>query len=62
VLVYETAPLSEDLTVAGQIDVTLDVATTGTDGDWVVKLIDVNTVAIDRPLHEHPRRGLVRCG
>ena len=41
VLVYETAPLTDDLTIAGPIDVTLNVATTGTDGDWVVKVIDV---------------------
>jgi putative CocE/NonD family hydrolase len=41
VLVYETPPLTADLTIAGPIDVTLTVATTGTDGDWVVKLIDV---------------------
>jgi len=41
VLVYETPPLTENLTIAGPIDVTLNVATTGTDGDWVVKLIDV---------------------
>jgi putative CocE/NonD family hydrolase len=41
VLVYETPPLTEDLTIAGSIDVTLNVATTGTDGDWVVKVIDV---------------------
>jgi putative CocE/NonD family hydrolase len=41
VLVYETAPLTENLTIAGPIDVSLNVATTGTDGDWVVKLIDV---------------------
>lgn len=41
VLVYETEPLTEDLTIAGPIDVSLNVATTNTDGDWVVKLIDV---------------------
>jgi len=41
VLVYQTEPLTEDLTVAGPIEVTMQVATTGTDGDWVVKLIDV---------------------
>ncbi len=41
VLVYETPPLAENLTIAGPIDVNLTVATTGTDGDWVVKLIDV---------------------
>jgi hypothetical protein len=41
VLVYQTEPLAEDLTIAGPIDVTLHVATDGTDGDWVVKVIDV---------------------
>ena len=34
-------PLEEDLTVAGPIEVELYVSTTGTDADWVVKLIDV---------------------
>ena len=41
VLVYETEPLADTLTVAGPIDVTLNVATGGTDGDFVVKVIDV---------------------
>jgi putative CocE/NonD family hydrolase len=41
VLVYETEPLAEDLTIAGPLDVTLHVATDQTDGDWVVKVIDV---------------------
>ena len=41
VLVYETEPLEEDLTLAGPVKVTLHVSTTGTDSDWVVKLIDV---------------------
>lgn len=41
VLVYETEPLSEDLTFAGPLQATLHVSTTGTDADWVVKLIDV---------------------
>ncbi len=41
VLVYETEPLADDLTIAGPIDVTLNVATGGTDGDFVVKVIDV---------------------
>ncbi|HEX6911403.1 MAG TPA: CocE/NonD family hydrolase [Longimicrobium sp.] len=42
VLVYQTPPLEEDVTVAGPIGVTLHVGTTGTDGDWIVKLIDVH--------------------
>jgi uncharacterized protein len=41
VLVYETPVLEDDLLVAGPIDVDLWVSTTGTDADFVVKLIDV---------------------
>ena len=41
VLVYQTAVLEDDVTIAGPIDVDLHVSTTGTDSDWVVKLIDV---------------------
>jgi putative CocE/NonD family hydrolase len=40
VLVYATPPLPADLTVTGPIQVTLHVSTTGTDADWVVKVID----------------------
>jgi putative CocE/NonD family hydrolase len=40
VLVYETEPLDEDLTVAGPVECDLRVSTTGTDADWVVKLVD----------------------
>jgi hypothetical protein len=41
VLAYETEPLEEDLTFAGPLKATLYVSTTGTDADWVVKLVDV---------------------
>jgi putative CocE/NonD family hydrolase len=41
VLVYSTPALEEDLTLAGPIRVSLHVSTTGTDSDWVVKVIDV---------------------
>jgi putative CocE/NonD family hydrolase len=41
VLVYVSEPLAEDLTIAGPIVPGLFVSTTGTDADWVVKLIDV---------------------
>ena len=41
VLTYKTPVMENDLTVAGPIKVALHVATTGTDSDWVVKLIDV---------------------
>jgi putative CocE/NonD family hydrolase len=41
VLVYETDVLDDDVTIAGPIHVDLFVSTTGTDADWIVKLIDV---------------------
>lgn len=41
VLVYQTLPLEEDLTVAGELFATLFAATSGTDADYIVKLIDV---------------------
>ncbi|MGQ0642284.1 MAG: CocE/NonD family hydrolase [Gemmatimonadaceae bacterium] len=41
VLSWVTPPLDEDVTIAGDILVTLFAATTGSDADWVVKLIDV---------------------
>lgn len=41
VLVYQTEVLSEDITIAGPIIADLFVSTTGTDADWIVKLIDV---------------------
>jgi len=42
VLVFETEVLDEDLTLAGDILAKLKVATTGTDADWIVKIIDVH--------------------
>ena len=41
VLVYATEPLADDVTIAGPIEAELYVSTTGTDADWVVKVIDV---------------------
>jgi putative CocE/NonD family hydrolase len=41
VLSFVTAPLTEDLEVTGRILARLFASTTGTDADWVVKLIDV---------------------
>ncbi|MGH7619869.1 MAG: CocE/NonD family hydrolase [Gemmatimonadaceae bacterium] len=42
VLVYETEPLADDLTLAGPIGVDLQIASTGTDADFIVKVIDVH--------------------
>jgi len=41
VLVYESEVLTEDVTIAGPIIATLHASTSGTDSDWIVKLIDV---------------------
>ncbi len=41
VLVYQTDVLEEDVTLAGPLVNELVISTSGTDSDWVVKLIDV---------------------
>jgi len=41
VLTWQTAPLTEDVTIAGDIVARLFASTTGRDADWAVKLIDV---------------------
>lgn len=41
VLVFETDVLTDDITLGGEIFAKLKVSTTGSDADWVVKLIDV---------------------
>ncbi len=41
VLSWESPPLKEDLTIAGEVVAKLFASTTGTDADWIVKLIDV---------------------
>ncbi|MEO6726439.1 MAG: CocE/NonD family hydrolase, partial [Blastocatellia bacterium] len=50
VLVYETTPLAEDLTIAGPIKISLNVSTTGTDSDFVVKVLDVYPGDYPQPL------------
>ncbi|NII27141.1 CocE/NonD family hydrolase [Pseudoflavitalea sp. X16] len=45
VLSWETDVLTEDITVTGQLWAKLFAATTGSDADWVVKLIDVYPAA-----------------
>lgn len=42
VLVYQTDVLERDVTLAGPLEAELFVSSTGTDADFVVKLIDVN--------------------
>jgi putative CocE/NonD family hydrolase len=51
VLTFQTDILTENLTVGGEIKVRLKISTTGTDADWVVKLIDVYPP--DEPNHPY---------
>ncbi len=41
VVSWETEPLADDVIVSGKIIANLFASTTGTDSDWIVKLIDV---------------------
>lgn len=51
VLTFQTDVLTDDLTLGGEIMAKLKVSTTGTDADWVVKLIDVYPP--DEPNHPY---------
>ncbi len=48
VLVYQTEDLQQDITIAGPVSPKLFVSTSGTDSDWVVKLIDVYPLVLSR--------------
>jgi hypothetical protein len=41
VLSWQTGPLDKAVTISGEISATLFASTTGSDADWIVKLIDV---------------------
>jgi putative CocE/NonD family hydrolase len=41
VLSYETEPLTDGVTLSGKVIANLFASTTGTDSDWIIKLIDV---------------------
>lgn len=66
VLVFETEPLKEDMTIAGALNLDLKFSTTATAADFVVKLVDVfpgrneNTDSLDRKTGN--RHELVRWG
>ena len=53
VLVYSTEPLKEPLRVAGEPIVNLFASTSGSDSDWVVKIIDVWPDEVP----DHPKLG-----
>jgi uncharacterized protein len=60
VVTYRTEPLSGDVTVAGPVSSTLFVSTTGTDSDFVVKLIDVYPDGYEQLVRGEPFRGKFR--
>jgi putative CocE/NonD family hydrolase len=65
VLVYQTEPLAEDLVIAGPIKVQLNVSTSGTDSDFVVKLVDVYPGDYPQPAlpeGQRPPSNTVRMG
>ena len=60
VITFETDVLAEDVVLAGEILARLKVSTTGTDADFIVKLIDV--YPSDHPSYEHNAKNIVMGG
>ena len=60
VLTFSTDPLEDPKTIAGEILAKLKVSMTGTDADFVVKLIDVYPP--DHPNYEHNPKNIVMGG
>jgi putative CocE/NonD family hydrolase len=48
VLTYVSAPLTQSITITGPISAELYASTSGTDGDFIVKLVDVYPQALQR--------------
>jgi putative CocE/NonD family hydrolase len=55
VLVYQSEPLKQDVTIVGPVDPKLFVSTSGTDSDFIVKLIDVYPQDMPESKEEHKR-------
>lgn len=60
VLTFESDRLTDDVTVAGEILAKLKVSMSGTDGDFVVKLIDVYPQ--DHPNYDHNPSNIIMGG
>ena len=60
VVAFETEPLTEDITLSGRINADLFVSITGTDADFIVKLIDVLPDNEANP--KNPPRGFNMAG
>lgn len=58
VMVYQTPVLEEDVTLVGPLLAELWVSTSGTDSDWVVKLVDVFPPDAEDPPQEAFARGM----
>jgi putative CocE/NonD family hydrolase len=59
VMMYQTPPLDQDMTIAGPIKADLMVSTTGTDADFITKVIDVYPDDTPDP---QPNPGNVKMG
>ena len=57
VLTYQTDPLDQDLTVAGPLAVHLQVSSSGTDSDFIIKLIDEDDTHGPSPGYQQLVRG-----
>ena len=60
VLVYESSPLIEDIIISGKLIADLRVSITGTDADFIVKLIDV--LPENEPNFKNAPRGFQMAG
>ena len=60
VLTFETDTLSDEVTIAGEILAKLKVAVSGTDADFIVKLIDV--YPDNHPDYEHNPKNIIMGG
>jgi putative CocE/NonD family hydrolase len=58
VMVYQTPVLEEDVTLVGPLVADLWVSTSGSDSDWIVKLVDVLPPDAEDPPHEAFARGM----
>ncbi|HEX7899001.1 MAG TPA: CocE/NonD family hydrolase [Planctomycetota bacterium] len=57
VLVFQTAPLAEDVEVTGELDVKLWISSTAPDTDFTAKLVDVHPRGFDMNVTD----GILRC-
>ena len=59
VLFWQSEPMAQDLTVSGDIAARLFASTTGSDADWVVKLIDVHPSGAQTPAALRGRQRMI---